>query len=130
MLDKKGHAITTGCANIINNVPQIVEREATASGDVFFVFPENDTPYELELVKSMFMTKTIRFLMSITQKDLYVRGFENIPDYVLFIPLLQGTLFSDEWFYTMFDFSKDLIQHIETHISPKSDETNKRKEME
>lgn len=124
MLDKKGHSITAGTGNIINNVPQIVDELSTASGDVFFVFPECDNNYELRLIKSLFMTKTARFLMSITQKDLYVRGFENIPDYTLFMPMLNGALFTDEWFYKTFEFSNKLIAHIESHVSPKVETNN------
>lgn len=121
MLDKKGNALSCRPANIINNLPVIVDKEVTASGDVFFIFPEHDTDYELELIRSMFMTKTIRFLMTLTQKDLYVRGFENVPDYTLFIPMLNGGLFTDEFFYTTYDFSQELIDYIEFHISEKKE---------
>lgn len=120
MLDKKGHAISNGTANIINNIPKIVDKMSTASGDVLFVFPDNDDDYELKLIQSLFMTKTARFLMSITQKDLYVRGFENVPDYSYFIKDLNGKLFCDNFFYNKFNFSEELINHIEKHISPKN----------
>ena len=119
MIDKKGHAITHGRGNIMNNIPQIVESNVIASGDVLFVFPERDEEYHLELIKSLFKTKTARFLMSITQKDLYVRGFENIPDYTLFLESLNGNLFSDSWFYKEFQFSNVLIDHIENFVSEK-----------
>lgn len=125
MLDKKGHSLTNGRGNIINNIPKIVENNAIASGDVFFVIPDHDTDYELEFIKTMFMTKTVRFLMSITQKDLYVRGFENVPDYTILMPLLNGSLPTDEWFYKYFNFSKELISHIESHVSPKCDSLKK-----
>ncbi len=122
LIDKKGNAIKgNNGGNMINNIPQIVGRYTTASGDVLFVFPNEDTDYDLQLLKSMFMTKTIRFLMSITQKDLYVRGFENIPDYVYFKSLLNGGLFTDDFFYKTFDFSQELIDHIESHVSPKKE---------
>ena len=65
------------------------------------------------------MTKTARFLMSITQKDLYVRGFENIPDYTYFINSLKKGLFTDEFFYKKFNFSKELIEYINSKISDK-----------
>ena len=43
LIDKKGNAIKgDNGGNMINNIPQIVEQYATASGDVLFVFPEND----------------------------------------------------------------------------------------
>ena len=119
MIDKKGHSLVHGRGNIINNLPKIVDKNVTASGDVLFVFPENDTDYELNLIRSFFMTKTVRFLMSITQKDLYVRGFENVPDYTVFIPLLDGKLFSDAFFYKTFGLSDSLIEHIESCVSPK-----------
>jgi type II restriction enzyme len=119
MIDKKGHAITHGPGNIMNNIPQIVDRNVIASGDVLFVLPECDEEYHLELIKSLFLTKTARFLMSITQKDLYVRGFDNIPDYTLFFESLNGNLFSDNWFYQKFQFSNELINHINNFVSEK-----------
>lgn len=119
MIDKKGHSLGSGSGNIINNIPQIVSANSTASGDVLFVYPEKDTDTDLELIKSLFMTRTARFLMSIIQKDLYARGFENIPDYTLFVPLLQAGKFTDEFFYEQFQFSKELIEHIESRVSPK-----------
>ena len=103
-----------------NGIPQIVDSNAIAD-NVFFVFPDVDKDYDLELIKSLFMTKTVRFLMSITQKDLYVRGFENIPDYQFFKPMLNGKLFSDDFFYSNFGFSKELISHIENHVSAKGE---------
>lgn len=122
MIDKKGHSITHGTGNIMNNIPQIVDENVIASGDVLFVIPAINDNYHLELIKSLFMTKTARFLMSITQKDLYVRGFENIPDYICFIELLKGKLFSDDWFYKKFKFSKELISHIESLVSEKRED--------
>lgn len=119
MIDKKGHSLGFGTGNIINNIPQIVEKNATASGDVLFVIPEKDSDEDLNLIRSLFISKTARFLMSITQKDLYARGFENIPDYTLFKPLLNGQLFSDKFFYETFGFSDELINHIETSVSAK-----------
>jgi len=121
MLDKKGHSIVGGSGNIFNNNPIIVNKDTIASGDVLFILPEHDKDYDLKLIKSLFMTKTARFLMSITQKDLYVRGFDNIPDYTLFIKRLNGGLFSDEWFYNQFKFSDKLIKHIESLITSKKD---------
>ena len=122
MIDKKGHSIdSASCGNIIGNIPQIVSAKSTASGDVFFCFPEVDDDYHLTLIKSMFLTKTIRFLMSIKTKDQYVRGFELVPDYILFLPMLNGQLFTDKWFYNTFNFSQELIDYIESHISAKND---------
>ena len=68
----------------------------------------------------MFITETVRFLMTITQKDLCVRGFENVPDYLYFRDDLGGGLFSDEYFYGRFGFSRELVDHIESSISEKS----------
>ena len=119
MIDKKGHAITSGKGNIINNKPEIVDKNVIASGDVLFVFPEHDNDYELALIKSLFLTKTARFLMSITQKDLYVRGFENIPDYTYFMNDLNGQMFTDSFFYKNYNFSESLIAHIENSVSNK-----------
>ena len=105
MISKVGVAINSSKKAVgINGVPQIVDKDTTGE-NVFFIFPENDTDYDLNLIRSLFMTKTARFLMSITQKDLYVRGFENIPDYTAFIPMLNGKLFTDKFFYDNFDFS-------------------------
>jgi hypothetical protein len=121
MLDKKGHAISGKSGNIFNNNPIILDKNDIASGDVLFILPEYDKEYDLKLIKSLFMTKTARFLMSITQKDLYVRGFSNIPDYTLFIKKLDGQLFSDEWFYENFKFSQQLKDHIESSVTPKTE---------
>lgn len=123
MLDKKGHSIVHGKGNIFNNIPKIVKAKATASGDVLFVLPDNDTDYELQLIKSFFMTKTVRFLMSISQKDLYVRGFENVPDYVSFVQMLNGNLFTDKFFNDTFGLSSELISHIDRYVSDKADNT-------
>lgn len=119
MLDKKGHSIVGGRGNIFNNNPEIVDKGVIASGDVLFVLPEHDDEHDLQLIKSLFLTKTARFLMSITQKDLYVRGFDNIPDYTELASRLNGELFSDQWFYDEFSFSDELIEHIESCVSAK-----------
>lgn len=121
MISKKGNPIYKKKGTIFDGIPQIVDCSSIASGDVLFVIPDHDIDYELEFIKAMFMTKTVRFLMSITQKDLYVRGFENVPDYTVLMPLLNGKLPTDEWFYKHFSFSKELISHIESHVSPKID---------
>lgn len=121
MLDKKGHAATAGRGNIFNNIPKIVDKDAIASGDVFFVFPENDDIGELENLRDFFMTKTVRYLMALIQKDLYVRGFSVVPDYTYFLPLLNGQHFSDDWFYEKYGFSDGLIKDIESKISEKKD---------
>ncbi len=127
MLDSKGHAIAHGKGNIINNLPQICDANVTGS-TVFFVLPnkitdrptDRQTDRQLLLLKSLFMTKTARYLISITQNSLHVRGFENIPDYKELAKLLpEDELFTDEWFYKTFDFSKELIEDIETRVSPK-----------
>ena len=65
------------------------------------------------------MTKTVRFLMSITQKDLYVRGFENVPDYICFDDLPADELFTDDYFFKKFNISKECQKHINTCISDK-----------
>ena len=119
MLDKKGNAISHGKGNVINNIPQIVDKYTTGHR-VLFVYPKHDTDRELELIKSLFMTKTARYLMCITQKSLYVRGFENIPDYLELAKLLpKNELFTDKWFYSTFNFSKELISEIEKRVSEK-----------
>ena len=68
------------------------------------------------------MTKTARFLMCILQRERLCMGFECIPDYLELAKLLpENELFTDEWFYKTFDFSKELINEIETRVSPKVD---------
>ena len=119
MLDKKGHSIITGKGNVINNIPKIVEKNVIASGDVLFVIPKNDIDKELLFIKQMFMTKTIRFLMTIKQKDLYVRGFEMIPDYIDLMDKLNGKEINDNNLYELFNFSEELKRHIEKHVSEK-----------
>ena len=105
--------------NIINNLPQICDRSVTGNA-VFFVVPKTEIERELQLIKSLFMTKTARYLMCITQDSLHVRGFENIPDYLELAKLLpEDKLFTDDWFYKTFDFSEGLINEIETRVSPK-----------
>lgn len=119
MLDSKGHAIAHGKGNVINNLPVICDRNVTGNA-VFFVIPKTERERELQLIKSLFMTKTARYLMCITQDSLHVRGFENIPDYIELAKLLpEDELFTDEWFYKTFDFSEGLINEIETRVSPK-----------
>ena len=121
MLDSKGHAIAHGKGNVINNLPVICDRNATGNA-VFFVIPKTESERELQLIKSLFMTKTARYLMCITQDSLHVRGFENMPDYLELAKLLPNDeLFTDEWFYKTFDFSEGLINEIETRVSPKVD---------
>ena len=120
LVSKVGVAITNKKAVGINGIPQILDKNAIGE-NVFLIFPENDTDYELMLLKTLFMTKTARFLMSITQKDLYVRGFENIPDYMNFVSMLGGKYFTDAFFYKTFHFSPELISYIESHVSEKTD---------
>ena len=90
----------------------------TTAGGMFFVTPEEDNDYHLDLLESYFGTKTVRFLMYITKGfDVCVRGFENVPDYTYFIDELNGELFTDEFLYKKFGFSEELIEHIENLIS-------------
>ena len=67
----------------------------------------------------MFLSKTIRFLMTLTQKDLYVRGFENIPDYKWFMEIFKDETLNDTNLYKKFNFSRELIEHIERSVSEK-----------
>ena len=119
MIDKKGHAITKGRGNVINNKPQILDKKTIASGDVLFVIPEIDDSNHLKFIKNMFLSKTIRFLMTLTQKDLYVRGFENIPDYKWFMEVFKDETLNDTNLYKKFNFSRELIEHIERSVSEK-----------
>ena len=87
---------------------------------LYFLLFQKLRERELQLIRSLFMTKTARYLMCITQDSLHVRGFENIPDYIELAKLLpEDALFTDEWFYKTFDFSEGLINEIETRVSPK-----------
>ena len=120
MIDSKGHAIAHGKGNVINNLPVICDRETTAGPGVYWFFPKHEIERELQLIKSLFITKTARYLMCITQKSLCVAGFENIPDYLELAKLLpEDELFTDDWFYKTFDFSEGLINEIETRVSSK-----------
>lgn len=118
MFSATGNPLTGGSGNIIANEIQIVEKNDTGA-NIFFAFPAIDSDYHLNLLKSYFETRTVRFIMSIVQKDVCVRGFENVPDYTYFIDELNGELFTDEFFYNKFNFSKELIDHIEKSISAK-----------
>jgi len=120
-IDGRGNALAHGKGNGFNNIPHICERDQFAFSHIL-VFPEVERERDLLLIKSLFMTKTARFLMSITQTGLGVCGFENIPDYLELAKLLpEDELFTDEWFYKTFDFSEGLINEIETRVSPKVD---------
>lgn len=123
MLDKKGHApsypLTSG--NVFNNSAEVVDAATIASGKVFLM-PLEDTSEDLKLMASLLTTKTARALMAITQKDLYVRGLDNVPRYDLFKDKLSESKakeFSDEWFYKAFDFEDDLIEYVEKLVSEK-----------
>lgn len=120
MIDKKGNPSSLAKkGNVFNNRAEIIARESIASGK-FMLMPIKDTDRDLELISSLMETKTARALMSITQKDLYVRGLDNIPIYTeLAKQLSEDELFTDKWFYDTFDFSKELIEYIEKSISPK-----------
>jgi len=120
--------------DMFSGLPEIVDKNSVSTHHFFFK-PENDTAYELELIKSLLMTKTARALMGFTQKNFHTDGFENIPDYTLFIKDLNSSqynndkfidkdgskkgLFTDEFFYSKFSFSQDLIDYIENNISSK-----------
>ena len=107
--------------NGFNKLPQICDVYATTEKHVF-ILPEKDTDRDLDLIYSLMMTKTARFLMSLTCKGLCTMGFENVPDYIELAKLLpEDRLFTDEWFYKTFDFSEGLINEIETRVSPKVD---------
>lgn len=120
MINSTGRPVSYGgCVNVIHNIPTIVDKN-TIGENVLFIIPNNDTDRELNLVKSLFFTKTARFLLSITEKDHCVRGFENIPDYLELAKLLpEDQLFTDKWFYKTFNFSDSLINYIESHVSEK-----------
>lgn len=125
MIDKKGNAPShiRKKGNFFNNSAEIVGKNVIASGKVFLI-PVNDTPEELKLIASLMTTKTARCLMSITQKDLYARGLDNIPLYAdLSESLYQdgGTHFTDEWFYSHYRFSAELIDYIENTVTDKND---------
>ena len=121
MITSHGHSCAAVKGNVFNNNPQICDKYSTAV-DVLWFYPAHDTDRELELIKSLFMTKTARLLMCIKQRDRYCMGFECIPDYLELAKLLpEDELFTDEWFYKTFDFSECLINEIETRVSPKVD---------
>ena len=87
-----------------------------------YCIPKNQRESELLLIKSLFDTRTARYLMTIKQKSICCMGFECIPDYLELAKLLpEDELFTDEWFYKTFDFSEGLINEIETRVSPKVD---------
>ena len=141
LISKVGHDSFLFAGN-----PQIVPKNSV--GKCLFIFPENDSDYDLKLIQSLFCTKTARFLMSIIQKDQYVRGFEMIPDYLYFKGELEQmgkvksevramledegykywidpmdkqtkAIFSDKYFYDKFGFSQKLIDYIEGKFNTK-----------
>ena len=110
---------STDNGNAFHNIPFICDKLSTGDNVLWF-FPKNDTDRELQLIKSLLMTKTARFLMGIKQKDRCCVGFDCIPDYLELAKLLpEDELFTDKWFYKTFNFSEGLINEIETRVSPK-----------
>ena len=119
MISSMGYGSAATQNNVFNHNPEICDNNQIGMGS-FFIIPVNERERELQLIKSLFMTRTARYLMLITQKTMYVCGFENVPDYLELAKLLpEDQLFSDEWFYKTFDFSKELINEIETRVSEK-----------
>lgn len=97
----------------------------------YFIIPKNNTEKERELIYSLICTKTARYLMTILQKSIHVKGFEYIPDYLELAKLLpEDQLFTDEWFYKTFNFSKECINEIEYKIRDYSDRLNNLKNKE
>lgn len=133
MISATGHSIAHGKGNGFNNIPQIIDEKSIGFSAWFLKsyklsseINKINEDHNLILLKSLFMTKTARFLMSITQSGLFVCGFENIPDYLELAKLLpENELFTDEWFYKTFDFSEGLINEIETKVSPKVEKSSK-----
>lgn len=119
MIGTAGRQMWANKSSEICGTPSIIDANAIADSSLF-IFPAHDTDRELKLIKSLFMTKTARYAMTLTMKTLYVDGFENIPDYLELAKLLpEDQLFTDQWFYETFNFSQELINEIETRVSPK-----------
>lgn len=121
MIDKVGHADKDG-SNIFNNIPMILSEKEIALGNRFYLIPKNNTDEDLDLISSLMQTKFARALMHITQKDLYVRGLENIPNYISLKDDLANSgeeLFTDQWLYSFFNLNQNVIDYIEKRISKK-----------
>lgn len=121
MVDKKGNApiYNKKPANIFNKKAEIIGKNTLGESKLFFI-PKTDCKEDLILISSLLNSKTARALMSITQKDLYTRGLENVPSYLDLKKLLYEDgleKFSDDWFYSTFNFSPELINYIEKYIS-------------
>lgn len=123
MIDKVGHADTSKEKNnIFNNLPVVLNPNEISLGNQFYLIPDNDTVEDCLLIKSYMMTRFVRMLMNVTQKDLYVRGLDNVPDYALLKDdlLADGeTEFSDEWLFKYFDLTNEMIEYIKLRISVK-----------
>lgn len=121
MIEKTGHANING-GNIFNNLPRIIENNEINLGNQFLILPKNDTDEELEWIVSLFKSKFARALMYITQKDLFVRGIDNIPDYYELGQLLKEdelSSFTDKWLYKKFNIPDNVIDYIESKITVK-----------
>ena len=106
------HTIGTGKLALTPNKSKLLDSNAA--------YEEENR--DAELLASLFDSKLGRAILRITQKGVYVRGFELFPDYTEFKRLLadDGRVhFSDTWGYERLEFSEELIAHVERTISKK-----------
>lgn len=119
MIAKNGNAGRKK-SNIFNKPALILDRNELALGNKFYLILDDDN--DLELAASLMTTKFARALMHITQKDLYVRGLDNIPDYKLMKEALKQDgkqWFNDNWLYSHFKLTDSVIEYIEERITNK-----------
>lgn len=123
MIDKVGHADAgKEKNNIFNNDPRVLHPDEISLGNQFYLIPENNTEEDCKLIASYMKTRFVRMLMNITQKDLYVRGLDNVPDYKFLVDDLHKDgleEFTDEWLFKRFDISDEMIEYINLRISAK-----------
>lgn len=123
MIDMTGHAdVSKNVNNIFNNLPVILHPDEMTFSRQYIFKPASDSLDDCRFIVSYMRTRFARMLMYITQKDLSVRGFENVPDYVPLMKelALEGkTEVTDEWLYEKFKVPQRLRDYCEEHISPK-----------
>lgn len=123
MIDKTGNApVNKNNNNIFNNEPRVLNPNEIGIGTHFYLVPIDNDIDNCLLIKSYMKTRFVRMLMNITQKDLYVRGLDNVPDYAQLVEKLQEdglNEFTDEWLFKHFEFTEEMIEYTKLRISKK-----------
>lgn len=120
LISMVGNSTEAG-GNIYNGEAYVADGHTLGTGK-FSLIPDGDSEADAKLMASLFDSRFGRAILRITQKDLYVRGFERVPDYPLFKALLvrSGRRYvSDAWAFEAFALTPELVAHVERTISKK-----------